>query len=81
MLYDQTGSEKFNMAAFKPEVPISKLVYRQDRNDSPTAIYIYMFTSSSYPIGLTRVYCDLIPESVKLRHGNWKYLSLSLKTK
>jgi len=26
MLYDQTGSEKSNMAAFKPEVPISKLV-------------------------------------------------------
>jgi len=24
MLYDQTGSEKSNMAAFKPEVPISK---------------------------------------------------------
>jgi len=26
MLYDQIGSEKSNMAAFKPEVPISKLV-------------------------------------------------------
>jgi len=29
MLYDQTGSEKSNMAAFKPEVPISKLVERK----------------------------------------------------
>jgi len=26
MLYDQTGSDKSNMAAFKPEVLISKLV-------------------------------------------------------
>jgi len=26
MFYDQTGSEKSNMAAFKPEVPISMLV-------------------------------------------------------
>jgi len=26
MLYDQTGSAKSDMAAFKPEIPISKFV-------------------------------------------------------
>jgi len=63
MSYDQTRSEKSNMAAFKPEVPISKLV------DKVGTKVIYMFTRSSYPIGLTGVYCDLIPESVI---QNWR---------
>jgi len=55
MLYDQTRSETSNMAAFKSEVPKSKLVDKV-----------------GYPIGLTGVYCDLIPERVITKMASLK---------
>jgi len=61
MLYDQTGSDKSNMVAFKPEVPISKLV---DKIRKKVQRLCIRFRGPCYPIGLTGVYCDLIPESV-----------------
>jgi len=41
MLYDQTGSEKSNMAAFKPEVHIAKLVDKIGTKDQLLYIYVY----------------------------------------
>jgi len=64
MLYDTTGSEKFNIVLFKPEVPISKLVEKIGTTVQRLYIHKYMFTRSSYPMGLTGVYCDLIPENL-----------------
>jgi len=40
MLYNLTGSNKSNMAAFKPEVPISKLV---DKIGTKSNDYINIF--------------------------------------
>jgi len=44
MLYDQTESEKSNMAAFKPEEPISKLVDKI--GTKVQRLYIYTFLRS-----------------------------------
>jgi len=60
--HDLTGSKKSNIAAFKPEVYISKLV--EKIGTKVQRLYKYVFTRFSYPMGLTGVYCDLIPESV-----------------
>jgi len=40
MLYNQTGSKKFNMVAFKPEAPISKLVDKIETKVQRLYIYI-----------------------------------------
>jgi len=52
------------MAAFKREVPISKRVDKIGTKVQRLYIYKYMFTRFNYPMGLTGVYYDLIPESV-----------------
>jgi len=46
MLYDQTGSEKCNMAASKPQVPIFQLVDMIGK-----IFYAPKFMDSSYPMG------------------------------
>jgi len=67
MVYEQTGNEKSNMTAFKSEVLISKLVGKIGTKDQ--RLYICMFTRTSYPMRITGVNCDLIPESVI---QNWR---------
>jgi len=48
------------VAAFKPEVPIYKLVDKIETKVQRLHIYKYMFTRSSCPMGLNGVYCDLL---------------------
>ena len=53
-MYDQTGSEKSNMVAYKLEVPTSQLVYKIGTK----SLRLSLFSGSRYPIGLIVMLID-----------------------
>jgi len=76
MLYNQTGSEKSNMAAFKPEVPISKLVDKIGMKVQRLCIYFQgSATQWDYQKCCTT---KLEVRNPILRHSNRKYQYPSL---
>jgi len=79
MLYDQTGSAKSNMAAFKPDVPISKLV---DKMGTKVQRQCICFRGPATQWDYQK-YFTTKPEVRNLiwRHSNRMYLYLSLKTR
>jgi len=59
MLYNLTGSKKSNMVAFKPEVPISKILDKIGTKIQRLNIYIYIYIyvyvyEVQHPMGLYR---------------------------
>jgi len=58
MLYNLTGSKKSNMAAFKPEVPISKLVDKKGTKVQRLYIKIYAYEVQLPNVSLPGVYCE-----------------------